>query len=167
MLITGSGDSFVDCYLPYFRHGLINCPLLAFLPFNLCSLKVHMEISSLLLPISTVLSEHHSPSAVCPFQFLVYYSVFFFKLGRGQSAEGAMLIYPRVAMGISHATYLLTCCSASPKQVQIQHLAPQEPSCFLSVKWSGEALYRLGVQDVGVLLLLGGFFLPIVAPASQ
>jgi hypothetical protein len=43
----------------------------------------------------------------------------------------------------------------------------REPSCFLSVTWHGEALYGLGVRDVGVLLLLGGFFLPSVAPASQ
>jgi hypothetical protein len=33
-----------------------------------------------------------------------------------------------------------------------------EPSCFLSVKWRGEALYGLGVWGVGVLFLLGVFF---------
>jgi hypothetical protein len=33
--------------------------------------------------------------------------------------------------------------------------------------WHGEALYRLGVQGVKVLILLGAFFLPSVAPASQ
>jgi hypothetical protein len=43
----------------------------------------------------------------------------------------------------------------------------QEPSWFLSVTWYGEALCGLGVQGVGVLLLLGGFFLPRVAPVSQ
>jgi hypothetical protein len=40
-------------------------------------------------------------------------------------------------------------------------------SCLLSVTWHGEALYGLGVRSVGVLLLLGVFFLPGVAPASQ
>jgi hypothetical protein len=41
-----------------------------------------------------------------------------------------------------------------------------EPSCFLSVTWHGEVFYRVGVQDVEVLIL-GAFFLPSVAPASQ
>jgi hypothetical protein len=42
-----------------------------------------------------------------------------------------------------------------------------EPFWFLSVTWHGEALYRLEVQGVGILLILGGFFLPSVAPVSQ
>jgi hypothetical protein len=33
--------------------------------------------------------------------------------------------------------------------------------------WHGEALCGLGIQDVGVLIPLVGFFLPSVAPASQ
>jgi hypothetical protein len=33
--------------------------------------------------------------------------------------------------------------------------------------WCGEALYGLGVQGVEVLNLLGSFFLPGVATASQ
>jgi hypothetical protein len=43
----------------------------------------------------------------------------------------------------------------------------QEPSCFFSVMWHGEALYGLGVQGVEVLILLGALFLPRVSPASQ
>jgi hypothetical protein len=43
----------------------------------------------------------------------------------------------------------------------------REPSYFLSVMWCGEALYRLGAQGVRVLILLCGFILPSVAPASQ
>jgi hypothetical protein len=62
--------------------------------------------------------------------------------------------------------YLLV-CQMSPEQVWSWHLAVQEPSCFLSVTWCGEALYRLGVQGVEVLILLGALFLPSVAPASQ
>jgi hypothetical protein len=42
-----------------------------------------------------------------------------------------------------------------------------EPSWFLSVTWHREALCGLGVWDVWVLLLLGGFILPSVVPASQ
>jgi hypothetical protein len=55
----------------------------------------------------------------------------------------------------------------SPKQVWSQCLAAPELSCFLSVMWYGEALYRLRIQGVKVLILLGAFFLPSMAPASQ
>jgi hypothetical protein len=41
------------------------------------------------------------------------------------------------------------------------------PSWFPSVMWCGEALCRLGAWGVGVFLLLGGFFLSSVGPASQ
>jgi hypothetical protein len=41
------------------------------------------------------------------------------------------------------------------------------PSRFGAGTWHEEALYRLEVQNVSVLILLGGFFLPSVAPASQ
>jgi hypothetical protein len=40
-------------------------------------------------------------------------------------------------------------------------------SPLLSIIWHREALYRLGVQGVKVLILLGALFLPSVAPASQ
>jgi hypothetical protein len=60
----------------------------------------------------------------------------------------------RIAVGIPRATYLLTCWSASLKQVWSWCLAVQEPSCFFSVTWFGEALYGLGVWGVRVLILL-------------
>jgi hypothetical protein len=81
--------------------------------------------------------------------------------------RGLCWLIPGVAVGILHATYLLTCLSASPKQVWSWHLVAREPYCFLSVTWHGEALYMLRVRGVRVLLLLGGFFLPSVAPVSQ
>jgi hypothetical protein len=58
-------------------------------------------------------------------------------------------------------------CWMSPKQVWSQHLAAQKASSFLSVMWSGEALYRLGVQAVKILILPFAFFLPSVAPVSH
>jgi hypothetical protein len=59
-----------------------------------------MEISSLPLPPSLVHSEHPTPSAVYPFQFLVYYSVLgVFLWGGNQSVQGAMLVYPRGGYG--------------------------------------------------------------------
>jgi hypothetical protein len=69
-----------------------------------------------------------------------------------------MLVYPGVAVGIPHAAYLLTCWSASPKQIWSQYLAAQGPSWFLSVTWCGEALCGEGVWGVRFLLLLGVFF---------
>jgi hypothetical protein len=38
---------------------------------------------------------------------------------------------------------------------------------LLFSQWHGETLYGLGIQGVIVLILLGGFFLSCVAPASQ
>jgi hypothetical protein len=64
------------------------------------------------------------------------------------------------------AAYLLTCWSTSLRQVWSQCLAVWEP-LFLSVTWCGEAFCGLRVRGVGLLLILGGFFLPGVAPASQ
>jgi hypothetical protein len=61
----------------------------------------------------------------------------------------------------------LLVCQMSPKQVWSQHLATQEPSCFLGVMGHGEVLYGLGAQGIEVLILLGAFFLSSVAPASQ
>jgi hypothetical protein len=59
----------------------------------------HIDSSLLLLP-SPLCSEHPAPSAMCPFQFLVYYSVFYFFLwGTGQSVQRAMLAYPRGGCG--------------------------------------------------------------------
>jgi hypothetical protein len=55
----------------------------------------------------------------------------------------------------------------SPKQVWSQRLEVWEPTCFLSAMRHGEALYGLRVQGVEVFILLGAFFLPSVAPASQ
>jgi hypothetical protein len=69
-----------------------------------------------------------------------------------------MLVYPGVPVGTLHAAYLFTCWSASPKQVWSQHLAMQEPSCFLSVMWHGEALYGLRVQGVQFRFFLVFFF---------
>jgi hypothetical protein len=58
-------------------------------------------------------------------------------------------------------------CQMSPELAWSWHLGAQEPSCFLSITWSGEAFYGLGVQGVKVLILLGTVFLPNVALVSQ
>jgi hypothetical protein len=58
-------------------------------------------------------------------------------------------------------------CQMSPKQVWNQCLAGQQPTCFLSVTWYGEAFHGLGVYSVEILIHLGALFLPTVAPASK
>jgi hypothetical protein len=124
-----------------------------------------VEISSLPLPPSPVCSEHPAPSAVCSFSvpcllfsFFVFDFLGFFD-GAGISLpRGLCWFIPGIAVGIQRAAYLLTCWSASPMQVWSWCLAAQEPSCFLSIMWHWEALYRLGVQGVVVLIFLGGFF---------
>jgi hypothetical protein len=147
---------------------LLQCSSLLAIYFSrVCLLQVCMEISSLPFPHSLVGLQHPTLSSECPFQFLVYYSVFFLA-GRGPVCPGAYAGFiPRMVVGILHAAYLLTCWCTSPKQVWSWHVVVWEPSCFLGVTWSGVALYWLGAQGSWVLLLLGVFFLPSLAPASQ
>jgi hypothetical protein len=111
-----------------------------------------------------VRSEHRDPY-VFPFQFLVYYPVFWFFSCEAEVSLSRWLCW--FIVGILRATYLLTCWSASPMQVWSWNLAVQEPYCFLSVMWCAEALYELVVRGVGIFAILGVFFLPSVAPASQ
>jgi hypothetical protein len=139
---------------------------------SLCLLKVHMEISSLLLPSSPVCLQHPAPSAACSISapFLLFSFVFFFFCRVwGQSVQEAMLVYPRGGCGnnMCHLFAHFLARWMSPKKVWSWCLVAQESSCFLSVMWYGEALYGLGVQGVKVLILLGAFLLPSVAPASQ
>jgi hypothetical protein len=119
-----------------------------------------VEISSLPFPHSPVLSEHLTPSAVSSFSvscLLLFSFVLFFCGAWVSLSRGLYWLIPGVAVGILHAAYLLTYWSASAKQVWSRHLAVWEPSYFLSVMWHGEALYRLVVQGIGILILLGVF----------
>jgi hypothetical protein len=101
--------SFVDCYLPYFRQGLITCPLSALLPFQ--SLFTGDQL--LAPPRLQCAQSTLAPLLHVPFQFLVYYSVFFFFCGAGVSLSRWLCWFiPGVAVGILCVAYLLTCCSA-------------------------------------------------------
>jgi hypothetical protein len=92
--------------------------------------------------------------------FIIQFFFFFFGGARGQSVQGTMLIYLRGGCGNTkcHLFVHLLVCWMFHKQVRSLHLAVREPSCFLSVMWHGEALYRLVDQGVKVLILLGDFF---------
>jgi hypothetical protein len=77
VLLTGSGDDFSVCYLPYFRQWLTIRLLLAFLPFE----PLFTDIScgdQLLSPprFSGALSAFPPPLLCGSFQFMVYYSVY-------------------------------------------------------------------------------------------
>jgi hypothetical protein len=103
------------------------------------------------------------------FLFSSLFIIQFFWRVKGQSVQGPMLVCPRGSCGntVCHLFAHLLVCWLSPKQVWSQHLAAWEPSCFFSVKWNGEALYRIGFQGVKALIPVGAFFLPSEAPASQ
>jgi hypothetical protein len=161
----------VDSYLPYFRQQLITHLLSALLPIQ--SLFTESYCGDQFLtspPFSSVLT---APRSLCC-SFLVPCLLFTFCFvlwGRGgcHSVQGAMLVYPKDGCG--NTTWCLFAhlliCQMSPKQVWSRSLAVQEPSCFLSVTWHGEALYGLRVQGVKVFILLCAFFLPSVAPGFQ
>jgi hypothetical protein len=158
--------SFVDHYLPYFMQQLITSSLLALLSFQSLFTESSRGDQLLVLPPSPVHSEHSAPSAACSFSvpcllFRFFCFVFCFCRARVRLSRRLCWFIPGVAVGISHAAYLLTYWSASPMQVWRQHLAAWEPSCFLSVTWHGEDLYGLEVQGVKVLILLGGFFFQV------
>jgi hypothetical protein len=105
--------SFVDHYLPYFRHWFSTHLLLALLPFQHLFTEVCSEISSLPLPpFSGAFSEFRSLLLCASFQFLVYCSVFlFFVCGRVSLPRGlcwfvsGLLGEYRMTLG----THLLVC----------------------------------------------------------
>jgi hypothetical protein len=122
-----------------------------------CLLKVHAEISSLLLPPSPVHPEHPIHSAACSFSVPCLLFNFFW-WARVSLSRGLCWLIPGVAVEIPRTAYLLTCWSASPKQVWSQHLEAQEPSCFLSVTRCRQALYGLRVRVSEFWFFLAAFF---------
>jgi hypothetical protein len=70
-----------------------------------------------------------------------------------------MLVYHRGGWGNTAWCLVLIVGLLNVSQAGLeQHLAAQEPSCFLSVTWYGEAFHRLGVQGVEVLIPLAALF---------
>jgi hypothetical protein len=195
--VVESGDSFVNCYLPYFRQWLICHLLLAIYFCRLCLLKVHVESSSLFPPpfsgggaclLATfagfVYWEFAWRAAPCSFPLLwctqstlpvccVSFSVpcllfSFFLWGRGQSVWGAMLVYPRggcVSTTCCLFAHLLLCISQADLELASGSAGALLVSQYKNQVWRSSVW--LGVCSVGVLLILGCFFLPSVAPASQ
>jgi hypothetical protein len=92
---------------------------------------------------------------------------FFFPQVGVRLSRGLCWSIPGVAVGMPHDTYLLTCWSASLKQVRSQCLAAREASWFLHISWHGEAMCGLGVWGCQSFASSWWFFLPGVSPVSQ
>jgi hypothetical protein len=72
-----------------------------------------------------------------------FFSLFFPWVG-GRSVQGAMLIWPRVVCGSTtcHIAHLVVCVSRADRS---WCLAAREPSRFLRLRWSEDAMCGLGV----------------------
>jgi hypothetical protein len=77
----------------------------------------------------------------------------------GQSVQGAMLVYPKGSCGNT------VCCLFAHLLVCISQAGLEPASGSMGVLLFSH--YNVGVLGVEVLLLLVGFFLPSMAPASQ
>jgi hypothetical protein len=84
--------------------------------------------------------------AMCLFVVVIVYSVWFLShlsLGFSQSVQGAMLTWPGVVCGstVCHLAHLLVSFSRASRS---WHLAALEPSWFLHLMRSGDAMGRWG-----------------------
>jgi hypothetical protein len=112
-----------------------------------------------------------APCPLCSVSFfvvVVYYSVWFFSLfslGGGWSVQGTMLIWLRVVCGSTACclAHLVVCFSRAGRSWS---LVAQEPSWFLRLTWSGDAMCRLGVWRCWSFASSWWFFLQGVSPAS-
>jgi hypothetical protein len=102
-----------------------------------------------------------SPLLCVSFQFLVYSVVCFVLFcGVGVSLPRGLCWF---ILGVAGGIPCDAWCSPvgllmSPKQVWSLCLARQEPSCFLSVTWCGEAFHGLRIQGVKVSFFLVLYF---------
>jgi hypothetical protein len=101
------------------------------------------------LPLPPFSAQGAPPSLLHVLFFLLLFIIQFvffslFSLGGGQSVQGAMLIWPRVVCGSTACclAHLLICISQAGRSWR---LAVQEPSWFLHLMWSGDAMCGLGV----------------------
>jgi hypothetical protein len=101
--------SFVDCYLPYFRHWLITHPS-AFPVFVYW--KFTQRSAPCPFPLLRCAYSTPPPLLHVPFQVLIYCSVCLFCRVGGQSVHRAMLVYPRGGCGNTAWHLVLTCWSA-------------------------------------------------------
>jgi hypothetical protein len=155
---------------PFSSGTLLTLPLLQAFPLQVCwagattpsfsGQLIYLQFhEGLPFPPSSVL---RVPCPLCYVSFVVvYYSVWFFSLfslGGGQSVQGAMLIWPRVVCGstVCCLAHLVVCISLAGRK---WHLVAQEPSWFLHLTWSGNAMCVLEVRRSQGLASSWWFFL--------
>jgi hypothetical protein len=80
------------------------------------------------------------PSLLCVLFSSSFFNQFFFSWAGVRLSRGLCWLISGVAVGVPHSIYLLSCWSASPKQVKSQHLVVWEPSWFLCITFCGEAM---------------------------
>jgi hypothetical protein len=146
--LSGSGDELCAPLPTLFQERLFTHPLLALLHFQPLFTESSCRDQHLApAPFSRAYST--PPPLLCVSVHFLVYSVFTFDFFAG----GA--VYPGSRAGLSqgllgkyHVTLcaFLFICQISPNLVWSWHLVAREPSCFLSVMWYGEALYRLGFR---------------------
>jgi hypothetical protein len=97
--------------------------------------------------------------------FILFVFFLFFPWEGSQSVQGAMLIWPRVVCGSTtcHLALLVVCFSQAGRN---WHLVVQEPSWFLHLTWSGDAMHRLVVWRCQSFASSWCFFLQDVSPVS-
>jgi hypothetical protein len=159
--------SFVDHYLPYFRQRLTTHPLLACLPFQTL-FTVSLCAYQLLAPHSFSGALRAPHSLCCMFLFSSsFISVVLFFQGRGQSVQGAMVVYPRGSCGntVCHLfPHLLVCIS----QAGLEPASGSTGALLFSqcnVPWK-RFVWGWGFS-VWSFDSSWWFFLPRVPPASQ
>jgi hypothetical protein len=117
--------SFVDHYLPYFRQQLITCLLLALLPFHPLFTE-SLRGDHLLAPpsFSGALPTPWPLCCVLVFSllFIVQFFCFVLFLQGVQSAQGAMLVYPRDGWGeccVTLGAHLFGALNVSPAGLEL------------------------------------------------
>jgi hypothetical protein len=132
---------------------------------RLCLLKVHVESSSLpshLLPCS-----QSTPPSFLHTLFSSFFIIQFFLWGRGQSVQGALLVYPRGSCGNITCclfAHLVVCVSQAGLELASGSVGPLLVS-QCNVVW--EALCGLGIWGCQSFASSWWIFLPSVSPASQ
>jgi hypothetical protein len=108
------------------------------------------------------------PHPLCYMSFVVVYCCLFFSLFSlcgGQSVQGTMLIWRRVVCGSTtcRLAHVVVCFSGAGRNWCV---AAWEPSWFLYLTWSGDAMPGMGMWRSQSFASSWWFFLQGVSPAS-
>jgi hypothetical protein len=113
---------------------------------------------------------HPTPSAACSYSVPCLLFSFVSFVGQWVSlSRGLFLFIPGVAVGIPHATYLLTVGLLDASQAGLEPASASAEAPLFSQYNVAQRSFRTvwGVQGVEALMPLSAFFLPSVALAFQ